>query len=77
MQIQQFPTAVYQSNLKWGETIFDIIDQAWQGLHFKKLPALVGMALKVEFFRPDGTLRYKRPRWLLWTGPKTIALKEL
>ena len=38
--------------------------QAWQGLHFKKLSALVGMVLRVEFLRPDGTPRYKRPMWL-------------
>jgi hypothetical protein len=38
--------------------------QAWQGLHFKKLSALVGMVLRVEFLRPDGTPRYQRPMWL-------------
>ena len=51
--------------------------QAWQGLHFKKLHALVGMVLRVEFLRPDGTPRYKRPMWLFWTGPETVALSEL
>ena len=51
--------------------------QAWQGLHFKKLSALVGMVLRVEFLRPDGTPRYKRPMWLFWTGPETIPLKAL
>jgi len=38
--------------------------QAWQGLHFKKLPALVGMVLRIEFLTPDGTPRYNRPMWL-------------
>jgi hypothetical protein len=38
--------------------------QAWHGLHFKKLSALVGMVLRVEFLRPDGTPRYQRPMWL-------------
>lgn len=51
--------------------------QAWQGLHFKKLYALVGMVLRVEFLRPDGTPRYKRPMWLFWTGPETVALNEI
>lgn len=51
--------------------------QAWQGLHFKKLSKLVGMVLKVEFLRPDGMPRYKRPMWLFWTGPETVPLEEL
>ena len=50
---------------------------AWQGLHFKKLSGLVGMVLRVEFLRPDGTPRYKRPMWLFWTGPETVALEDL
>jgi hypothetical protein len=51
--------------------------QAWQGLHFKKLSALVGMVLRVEFLRPDGTPRYKRPMWLFWSGPETVSLQDL
>lgn len=51
--------------------------QAWQGLHFKKLSTLVGMVLRVEFLRPDGTPRYKRPMWLFWSGPDNVALKDL
>jgi hypothetical protein len=51
--------------------------QAWQELHFKKLSALVGMVLRVEFLRPDGTPRYKRPMWLFWTGPETVSLQDL
>jgi hypothetical protein len=51
--------------------------QAWQGLHFKKLAALVGMVVRVEFLRPDGTPRYKRPMWLFWTGPETVALQDI
>lgn len=51
--------------------------QAWQGLHLKKLSALVGLVLRVEFLRPDGTPRYKRPMWLFWTGPETVALQDL
>ena len=51
--------------------------QAWQGLHFKKLSGLVGMVLRIEFLRPDGSPRYKRPMWLFWTGPDTVPLEEL
>ena len=51
--------------------------EAWQGLHFKKLSGLVGMVLRIEFLRPDGTPRYKRPMWLFWTGPDTVPLEEL
>ena len=35
--------------------------QAWHGLHLKKLAGLVGTLLRIEFLRPDGTPRYKRP----------------
>jgi hypothetical protein len=50
---------------------------AWHKLHFRKLPGLVGLALRVEFLKPDGSLRYQRPMWLFWTGPETIALSDL
>ena len=50
---------------------------AWHGLHLKKLPALVGLALQVEFLKADGTLRYQRPMWLFWTGPETVALEAV
>jgi hypothetical protein len=59
----------------WGEQTVSL--QAWQGLHLKKLPALVGTILRVEFLRSDGTPRYKRPMWLFWTGPETVALSEV
>ena len=51
--------------------------RAWHGLHFRKLPALVGLALRVEFLKADGTLRYQHPMWLFWTGPTTVALEPL
>ena len=51
--------------------------KAWNGLHLKKLPGLVGMVLRVEFLRPDGTPRYKRPIWLFWSGPETTSLEDL
>jgi len=50
---------------------------AWHKLHFRKLPGLVGLALRVEFLKPDGSLRYQRPMWLFWTGPETVALSDL
>jgi hypothetical protein len=50
---------------------------AWHKLHFRKLPGLVGLALRVEFLKSDGSLRYQRPMWLFWTGPETVALSDL
>lgn len=50
---------------------------AWHDLHFYKLPALVGLVLKVEFLKPDGTLRFQRPLYLFWTGSQTVALVDL
>ena len=50
---------------------------AWHGLHLRQLPDLVGLALRVEFLKADGTLRYQRPMWLWWTGPETVALEAI
>ncbi len=50
---------------------------AWHGLHLRHLPDLVGLALRVEFLKADGTLRYQRPMWLFWTGPETVALDAI
>jgi hypothetical protein len=50
---------------------------AWHGLHLRKLPSLVGLVLRVEFLKPDGTPRYRRPMWLFWTGSETVALEAL
>jgi hypothetical protein len=50
---------------------------AWHGLHLRKLPTLVGLVMRVEFLKPDGTARYQRPMWLFWTGPETVALTDL
>ncbi len=47
---------------------------AWGQLHFKALPALVGMLVRVEFLRADGQPKYKRPMWLFWGGPNSLAL---
>lgn len=50
---------------------------AWEGLHFYKLPFLVGMVLCVQFLKPDGTPRFQRPLYLFWTGPTSVALVDL
>jgi hypothetical protein len=50
---------------------------AWHGLHLRQLPRLVGLALRVEFLKVDGTPRYQRPMWLFWTGPETVALEAI
>ena len=49
----------------------------WYNQHLKKLPALVGLVLRVEFLKADGTRRYKRPLWLFWSGPQEIVLADL
>lgn len=50
---------------------------AWHDLHFYRLPTLVGLVLMVQFLKPDDTPRFKRPLYLFWTGPQTIALEDL
>ncbi|MGH8649313.1 MAG: transposase, partial [Burkholderiales bacterium] len=50
---------------------------AWTGLHFKDLPTLVGMVLRVEFLNAVGQPMYQRPLWLFWNGPSTVALEAL
>ena len=50
---------------------------AWTGLHFKALPRLVGLVVRVEFLKADGTPKYRRPLWLFWTGPDTMALEVI
>ena len=44
---------------------------------FKKLAAFVGTLVQIEFLKADGTPRYKRPMWLWWTGPQSVALSDL
>jgi len=44
-------------------------------LHFKKWATLIGTLIQVEFLKADGTPRYKRPMWLLWTGPQTMLFQ--
>lgn len=51
--------------------------RAWHKLHFKKLTTLLGTLVQVEFLKADGTPCYKRPMWLFWTGPQSVALSDL
>lgn len=51
--------------------------RAWHTLHFKKLADLIGTLVQVEFLKEDSTPRYKRPMWLFWTGPQSMALSDL
>ena len=51
--------------------------RAWHDLHFRQLPPLVGLVLCIEFLKADGTSRFKRPIYLFWTGPYTVALEDL
>jgi DDE superfamily endonuclease len=50
---------------------------AWSNQHFRAVPALVGLVVRAEFLRADGTPRYKRPLWLFWSGPQEIALADV
>lgn len=51
--------------------------KAWHDLHFYRLPHLVGLVLTVEFLKADGSPKFKRPIYLFWTGPQTVALEDL
>ena len=68
-------TANRQETFQLGEQTVRV--QAWQKLHFKKLAALKGSLIQIEFLKADGTPRYKRPMWLWWTGPQSVALSDL
>jgi hypothetical protein len=50
---------------------------AWGQLHFKQVPRLVGMVVRVEFFTPAGQPKYLRPLWLFWSGPSSVSLEAL
>lgn len=50
---------------------------AWHNLHLRQLPQLVGMVLRVEFLKADGTPRYQKPLYLFWTGSLTLPLEDL
>jgi DDE superfamily endonuclease len=50
---------------------------AWGHLHFKFLPSLVGLVVRVEFLRADGRPRDQCPLWLFWSGPEALPLRDL
>jgi hypothetical protein len=50
---------------------------AWPQLHFKDIPTLVGMVVRVEFLTPSGQPMYQRPLWLFWSGPAPVSLEAL
>jgi hypothetical protein len=58
----------------WQLTLGDTTARvsAWGHLHFKALPALDGMVVRLEFLKADGTPKYRRPVWLFWSGPQTM-----
>jgi hypothetical protein len=62
---------------EWGLAGQLIRLQAWHNLHLRQLPDLVGLALRVEFLKADGTPRFKLPLWLFWTGPVEVPLSAL
>jgi hypothetical protein len=50
---------------------------AWNQLHFKEVPRLVGTVVRVEFLTPEGQPKYLRPLWLFWSGPSSVPLEAL
>jgi hypothetical protein len=55
----------------------DVRISAWANYHFRAVPTLVGLVVRAEFLKADGTPRYKRPLWLFWSGPPAIALADV
>ncbi len=55
----------------------DVRISAWVNYHVRAVPALVGLVVRAEFLKTDGTPRYKRPLWLFWSGPPAIALADI
>lgn len=47
-----------------------VVISVWEGLHFKSRPKLPLTCVRVECFKADGKARYRRPLWLVWTGPR-------
>ncbi len=55
----------------------DVRISAWVSYHVRAVPSLVGMIVRAEFLKADGSPRYKRPLWLFWSGPAEVALADL
>ncbi len=51
--------------------------RAWHGLHLRRLAALDGTLVQVEFLKADGTPRFARPLYLFWSGPLAVPLEAL
>lgn len=49
----------------------------WKNLHLKKVADVVGMLVRVEVFKADGTPQHKQPLWLFWTGDQNIKLQDV
>jgi hypothetical protein len=65
------------SSFQLGWQAIRLTPRGWHGLHLRPLPSLVGLALRVEFLKADGTPRYQRPMWLFWTGSETVPLEAI
>jgi len=73
--LQGPPPPEQQAQVTLGGTAAKL--SAWTRLHFKGLPQLEGLVVRVEFLKADGTPKYRRPVWLFWSGPSTMALEAI
>ncbi len=55
----------------------DVRISAWVNYHLRAVPLLVGLVVRAEFLKADGTPRYKRPLWLFWSGSPAIGLADV
>ncbi|MCW5969496.1 MAG: hypothetical protein KIT57_13390 [Blastocatellales bacterium] len=46
-----------------------VVISIWERMHFKSRPELPLCVVRIEILTADGKPRYRRPLWLLWTGP--------
>jgi len=65
------PPPAWFQQLTLGGTTAQV--SAWFHLHFKALPALEGLVVRIDFLKVDGTPKYRRPLWLFWSGPPTLS----
>jgi hypothetical protein len=66
-----------QRQTTWGFGKATVHLSAWSHLHFKDVPTLVGLVVRVEFLTSTGQPMYQRPLWLFWSGPDTVSLEAL
>jgi len=69
------PPPERQATFALGKALAQV--SAWNGLHVKDLPALVGIVVRVEFLNAAGQPLYQRPLWLFWMGPSAVSLEGL